>query len=113
MGALPADERFRHCYHVPLGNQWSGVYIVDWLLSRFLDRATAKLAGPDTERSKLVSEFYRTVGPLEEFSKAFEQHINFKALVLLLMGGGRGRVGAPMLVRAQLYRVTVSLISVG
>ena len=108
-GLLPESELLEHGRPVPVGDQWSGVYIDDWLLTRVVDRFRAAEPSVGTERATAVSEAYVNVGLPEEVSKHFNQALNFKSWGVVVRGGS-GTVGCPPEVRAQIFWLGCCLV---
>ena len=78
-GLLPDSELLEHGRPVPSGDQWSGVYIDDWLLTRVVDRSFSAAPSEDTQRATAVSNACLSVGLPEENSEQFNQSLNFKS----------------------------------
>ena len=85
-GLLPDSELLEHGRPVPSGDQWSGVYIDDWLLTRVVDRSCSAAPSEDTQRATAVSDAYFNVGLPEEVSQQFNQPLNFKSWGVLVRG---------------------------
>ena len=111
-GLLPDSELLEHGRPVPSGDQWSGVYIDDWLLARVVDRFFSAAPSEDTRRAPAVSNVFSNVGLPEEVSKQFNQSSNFKSWGVLVRGGC-GTVGGAPEVRSQIFWLGCCLVSLG